>query len=497
MWPTGYLLRQGKAGRPPSTSAGPAMTTLRSVITYLAALIRSLAAAYVVIQVFIWHSFFTANPWRLAAPLAAVAWAVVAVLYLRHRYLRRGWPAWQAACLDTAVYVTLALSAEACVPPAIRGEAANWLVIAMAAQLVVPAWFVPAWLSVPVGLAGPVAYWIGVAGVPSGSAGVNSPAAAGAVLVVCVAIHWCGRRMLYRGASRADAGLARADQDAREQYVILSRNVERREQARLVHDTVLNTLTAISRAGPGDHAEIVRRCRHDLTMLESALSDHGAPDADAASPYDDLLGGLETVAAEMRGRGLQVHTEVADAVPAAVRARAVPAAVATALVRAAREALANVADHAGTAEAWLQVSLSSPGDQDAPDGLRVLVRDEGRGFDPDRIGPARLGVRRSVIERIRDGGGDASIQSEPGHGTVVSLHWPWSAQSGPAQPGAAQSGPAQPEPVQSGPTQPGPAQSGPAQPKSAQPGPAQPRPAQPSGPPALAGGAPGQGSPPW
>lgn len=494
MWPTGNLLRQSKAGNPSSTPTGPAMTTLRSVIAYIAGVVRCLAAVYVVVQLLVWHSFFAANPWRLTAPLAAVLWAVVAVLYLRHRFLRRSWPGWRAACLDSAVYVTLALSAESCVPPATRGEAANWLVIAMAAQLVVPAWFVPAGLSVPLALALPVAYWIGVAGVPSHGAGVNSPASAGAVLVVCAAIHWCGRRMLYRQASRADADLARADQDARQQYVILSRNVERREQARLLHDTVLNTLTAISRAGTGERAEIVRRCRHDMMLLEYALSNPGGPDADAASPYDGLLGGLEAVAAEMRGRGLDVHVEVADAVRAATTAAttaatapggsghsgvlAIPAAVATAIARAAREALANVADHAGTGEAWLQVSLSSPdGDRAGPGGLHVSVRDQGPGFDPERIGQARLGVRRSVIERITDWGGHASIQSELGQGTVVSLRWPKPAEPNPAEPEPSQPKPVQPAPVQ--------------------PGPAHPAPVQPSGPPALAGGALGPGSQPW
>ncbi len=343
MWPTGYVPRwpgAGDAGRAP---ADPAMTTLRSVIGQIAAVTRVVGAAYVVYQAFIWHSFYTAGPWRLAGPAAAVLWAAAVVVRLR----RRHWPAWPLACADTGFYVVLALSAEGCVPPATRGEAANWLVIAMASQLIVPAWFAPAALSVPLALASPAAYWAGVAGFPATGAGVNSPAAAGALLIVAAAVHWCGRRMLYGLASRTDAALARADRDAREQYVVLSRNIERREHERLLHDTVLNTLTALSRAGTGDQAEVIRRCRYDVAMMEHALS--RPADGEASPPYASVVSGIEAIVAEMRSRGLDVHVEVTGAVAA-------PDLVVTAIVHAAREALANVAAHAGTGEAWVTVS---------------------------------------------------------------------------------------------------------------------------------------------
>lgn len=88
------------------------------------------------------------------------------------------------------------------------------------------------------------------------------------------------------------------------------------------------------------------------------------------------------------------------------------------MAQAVREALVNVAGHAGTSEAWIEVS------QPADGGLQVTVRDAGAGFDPDRVGPGRLGVRRSIIERLADQGGQASVTSAPGEGTVVSLRWP-------------------------------------------------------------------------
>lgn len=80
--------------------------------------------------------------------------------------------------------------------------------------------------------------------------------------------------------------------------------------------------------------------------------------------------------------------------------------------------------HAGTGEAWVAVRLTGSGGGAAgPAGLRVTIRDEGVGFDPVRVGSARLGLRRSITERVADWGGSASVRSVPGQGTVVSLCW--------------------------------------------------------------------------
>jgi signal transduction histidine kinase len=95
----------------------------------------------------------------------------------------------------------------------------------------------------------------------------------------------------------------------------------------------------------------------------------------------------------------------------------VPAPVAGAIAHATREALANVAAHAGTGEAWVTITLG-------PGALGVTVRDAGAGFDPAQVDPARLGLRRSITERVADWGGRASVRSAPGQGTVVDMSWP-------------------------------------------------------------------------
>ncbi len=411
------------------------MTALRSVAARIARTVRCIAVAYIAVQVIIWHSFYAADPWRLAGPVMAIGWGAAVVAYLRGR-----WPAWQLVCIDSGIYVALALTAGWCVPAAMRGDAANWLFIAVQSQLFVAAWFTPGAVSAILALASGAAYWAGTGlGQAAGGARGNSPAAAGALLLAIAAAHWCGRWMFRRRAAEADLALAQADAAAREQYVGLSRNIERREHERLLHDTVLNTLTALARAGHADAGEVVGRCRHDVTLMEFVLGDPGDPAKAEGRAFGGMIAAIEALAVEMRARGLDVHvTDAIGALGAAEDAPVVPVPVAVAIVRAVREALANVISHAGAAEAWVDISPAAPGadasapgaDAAAPGGIQVTVRDAGGGFDPARVDPARLGLRRSITERIADRGGLASIRSAPGEGTVVTLHWP-----GPAQPG--------------------------------------------------------------
>src|ERR1700730_17735930 len=113
MWPPGYGARRWAAGASRSAPAGPAMTPLRSVAARIARTVRCVAIAYIDVQVVIWHSFYAADPWRLAGPAAAAAWATAMVAYLRRR-----WPVWQGAGSESGLFVALALSAGWCVPPA-------------------------------------------------------------------------------------------------------------------------------------------------------------------------------------------------------------------------------------------------------------------------------------------------------------------------------------------------------------------------------------------
>ncbi|MCD2146743.1 sensor histidine kinase [Gordonia paraffinivorans] len=82
------------------------------------------------------------------------------------------------------------------------------------------------------------------------------------------------------------------------------------------------------------------------------------------------------------------------------------------------EALRNVMRHAGRgADCGVIVQL-------APDALNMAVVDNGEGFDPEAIGPGRLGIAVSIRGRMaRVDGGHAQISSHPGRGTTVQIGW--------------------------------------------------------------------------
>jgi signal transduction histidine kinase len=435
MWPP-YNVHQWRetVGSPPLPT-GPAMTTLRSVVAPLASTIRSAGIVYVVIQVVAWHSFYTADPWRLTAPAIAVAWAAAVIVCLR-----RGWPSPLLACIDSSVYVALALFAQECVPPNVRDDAFSWLVICISGQLIVPAWYAPGALAAGLTMIAPAAYWLGAAIRPVSD--IRTLAGATMVLIVVGLVHTFSRRELYGRAKAADVTLDAAAHAAGEQYAVLARNIERREHERLLHDTVLNTLTALARASVDDPAVVVSRCRQDVALIEDALGDRGDPAADAGRAPGDIAREVQAVVADLRDRGLTVHLDI-DAAGAAV----VPARVTAAIANATREALSNVAEHAATGEAWVQVRLSEPNDDaDIPCRLDVTVRDRGAGFDLDRVDRARLGLRRSIAERTAECGGQAAIWSAPGQGTAVRMSWPAPARPGqPGQPGHPDGAPDRPD----------------------------------------------------
>jgi signal transduction histidine kinase len=429
MWPTGYVPGWRETGGSGKLPMGPAMTTLRSVIAYLASMVRCAGIVYITVQVVIWHSFYTADAWRLTAPAVAVSWAVTVAVCLQRRR-----PSLSLVCADSAVYLALALCAQECVPPGVRDDAFNWLFISTSGQLIVPMWYAPSALAALIVLIAPVAYWVGLMLQPVTD--IKKLTMSAIILIIVGLVHALSRRELYRRAAEADAALDQADHASSEQFVILSRNTERREHERLLHDTVLNTLTALARAGGADAAEAISRCRRDVALIEGALGDPDELAAATGRPSGELLGELRAVVADMRSRGLNVHVGMDTRADIdGTGASAIPARVTTAISNAAREALSNVVAHAGTGEAWVTVRLTPlEGNAETPCRLEVIVSDRGAGFDPDRVDETRLGLRRSIAERTADCGGHASIWSAPGQGSVVRMSWPASARPGELEP---------------------------------------------------------------
>ncbi len=231
------------------------------------------------------------------------------------------------------------------------------------------------------------------------------------VLTALIARPWLDA-LTARGRSEAELVEARTLVKA-----AAAREIERAKQYRTLHDTVLSTLSALSRGSldPQQH-DIRQRISADADYLRGLI----ATTDSAAGMY--LVGELARLTREQSAAGLRVHPHIAD----------VPDDVPTEVVRAVsdcvREALNNVVKHSGTKEAWVTVvghTEANPVDlrPGARTRLLVTVTDRGAGFDPSR--PTRgLGLRGSIRARIAEIGGAAEIDSEPGQGTTVELRWP-------------------------------------------------------------------------
>jgi signal transduction histidine kinase len=106
-----------------------------------------------------------------------------------------------------------------------------------------------------------------------------------------------------------------------------------------------------------------------------------------------------------------------------------PLASAITVYRFFQEALLNVVKHADVDEASVSLRVEE-------DMVYAVVRDEGPGFDPDKVRPDRgrhvgLGLLR---ERARLSGGGLEVESAPGAGTTLTLRLPRPAALAPAAP---------------------------------------------------------------
>ena len=89
------------------------------------------------------------------------------------------------------------------------------------------------------------------------------------------------------------------------------------------------------------------------------------------------------------------------------------------VLRVVQEALANVRKHAAANRVVVELRRS-------PDGATVEIRDDGAGFDPDRVrrGPFPHFGLATMRERAETIGARFSVQSAPGQGTIVRLELP-------------------------------------------------------------------------
>jgi two-component system NarL family sensor kinase len=203
---------------------------------------------------------------------------------------------------------------------------------------------------------------------------------------------------------------------------------ERNRLAREIHDTLaqglaaitlqLETADALIAAKPERAQEAVRRAlnlarsnleearRSVMDLRAAPLQKYSLPEALAAL----VQHGCDGAAVDMQ----YVFSPVNDF-------PTMPTRVEASIYRIAQEALANACNHAQAQHIHLSLSAEHQ-------TVRLVVLDDGRGFDPDKVAhftrEGHFGLA-GMSERVKLLGGTICIQSEPGAGTEIAVQVPY------------------------------------------------------------------------
>jgi two-component system sensor histidine kinase DegS len=90
--------------------------------------------------------------------------------------------------------------------------------------------------------------------------------------------------------------------------------------------------------------------------------------------------------------------------------------VETAIYRLVQESLNNVWKHSGASRARVELTRTAS-------GVRLIVRDWGQGFDPEKVTAERFGLS-GMQQRTRLAGGTFSLKSAPGKGCKIVAEFP-------------------------------------------------------------------------
>jgi signal transduction histidine kinase len=192
---------------------------------------------------------------------------------------------------------------------------------------------------------------------------------------------------------------------------------QRRQGARLLHDTVLATLTLLAHSGVGVAASALQQQAGEDARLLRQLRLGASPVPQSSGVYnlepveESALGTtLESVKQRFGRMGLEVSWHGTGQV-------LLPSEVLDAFLLALAECLENVRRHSGVTDAHVTIT-------DDEFTVRAMVTDAGVGFDLKDIDEERLGFKDSVVGRLKDVGGNARLFSSPGAGTTVVLEVP-------------------------------------------------------------------------
>ena len=199
--------------------------------------------------------------------------------------------------------------------------------------------------------------------------------------------------------------------------LITAQEQERRRLAREIHDSLCQHLGALATEIGGIAAEFpasssagqrlqaarkrALRAAEEARQIASQLHPAILEDLGLPRALRDLCREFS------RREGVPVKLRLIDPLPEA------PIDTASCVYRIAQEALNNIAKHSHAKNIWVRLTGTPH--------LRLRIRDDGIGFDPDAVrGSGGLGLI-SMEERARIAGAKLSIRGRPGQGVIVDL----------------------------------------------------------------------------
>src|SRR3954451_23519695 len=205
---------------------------------------------------------------------------------------------------------------------------------------------------------------------------------------------------------------------------------ERARLSREIHDSVAQALSSINLllqaaerswtsrpdAARDQVTQAASTARDGLDEVRRVVRDLAPSELSATALVATLR---RTCERAVHGTGVRVDVHV-DGTPVDV-----PPEVATALLRTARGALANVVEHAAARTATVSLTYQR-------DLVSLDVRDDGSGFDPGRAtaaGPRGRGLP-GIRDRAEQFGGTLAVETAPGEGTALAFTIPLGSSDG-------------------------------------------------------------------
>jgi two-component system NarL family sensor kinase len=194
---------------------------------------------------------------------------------------------------------------------------------------------------------------------------------------------------------------------------------ERNRLAREIHDTLAQGLTAIALQletadvlleGEGSPERVRQAVQQALALTRANLEEARRSVLDLrAAPLEGrtLAEALAALAAQREWKQGNLHVKF----DVAGESRSLPLRIETSLYRIAQEALTNIVHHAQARHATVLLAM-------LPHQVQLVIQDDGRGFDPNRIPKGRYGLI-GLNERVKLLGGSLKVLSNPGAGTRI------------------------------------------------------------------------------